>query len=187
PHGLGVGAGLPRLALHGRGLGIAWRDHRPARGVAVSAGATPTAALRSAIEWRMQRPTSGEVSNHARLVFLDTVGCALAGRVAPEVAALERNLSALEPGPFHFPGAPGLGLRAATQVLAIATTWHEACEGHAYAHGRPGIPVIAALLPLGVQRGCTLGKFIDALVVGYEAGARAGGWLRVAPGQHVDG
>src|SRR6185369_7941703 len=30
-------------------------------------------------------------------------------------------------------------------------------------------------------------EFIDALVVGYEAGARAGGWLRVAPGQHVDG
>jgi len=45
----------------------------------------------------------------------------------------------------------------------------------------------AALLPLALHRGAKVGEFVDALVSGYEVGARAGGWLRVAPGLHVDG
>jgi 2-methylcitrate dehydratase PrpD len=73
------------------------------------------------------------------------------------------------------------------QILAIAPTWDEACEGHAYAHGRPGIPVIAALVPLVLHRKQTLGALISALAMGYEVGARAGGWLRVPKGIHVDG
>jgi 2-methylcitrate dehydratase PrpD len=143
--------------------------------------------LQGAIAAREGRPASPEVSRHARLIFLDTLGCALAGRRAPEVVALEAQLSALEPGGFQFPGGQLLGVRAACQIMAIGPTWHEACEGHAYAHGRPGVAVIAALLPLALHRDASVGEFIDALAVGYEVGARAGGWLRVAPGIHVDG
>ena len=127
------------------------------------------------------------MSRQARLLFLDTLGCALAGRRAAEVHFLESSLSRLEAGTFNFPEGKGLGVRAAAQLLAIAPTWDEACEGHAYAHGRPGIPAIAALLPLALQRKATLGEFIRALVAGYEVGARAGGWLRLVPGLHVDG
>jgi 2-methylcitrate dehydratase PrpD len=68
----------------------------------------------------------------------------------------------------------------------MAATWDEACEGHALAHGRPGVPLIAALLPLALQRCATLTDFTDALVLGYEVGARAGAWLRILPGMHVD-
>jgi 2-methylcitrate dehydratase PrpD len=143
--------------------------------------------MRAAIAVRDGRPATLEVSRHARLVFLDTLGCALAGRRAPEVAALEAQLAALEPGGFRFPGGQPLGVRAACQIMAIGPTWHEACEGHAFAHGRPGVPTIAALLPLALQRDATVGEFIDAMVTGYEVGARAGGWLRVARGIHVDG
>lgn len=127
------------------------------------------------------------VSRHARLLFLDTLGCALAGRRALEVQRLESRLAALEPGEFSLGKSEPLGIRAAAQILAIAPTWDEACEGHAYAHGRPGIPTVAALLPLALKRRATLGDFIRALVAGYEAGARAGGWLRLVPGLHVDG
>ena len=30
-------------------------------------------------------------------------------------------------------------------------------------------------------------ELVDALALGYEVGARAGGWLRINPGLHVDG
>ena len=149
--------------------------------------AAHTAALRGAIAQRERKSASKKVSAHARLVFLDTLGCAMAGRLAPEVAVLEKLSAALEPGEVRLPGGPGLGVHAACKILAVAPTWHEACEGHAFAHGRPGVPAIAALLPLALHRDAGIGEFIDALAVGYEVGARAGGWLRVAPGLHVDG
>lgn len=128
-----------------------------------------------------------KVARHARLLLLDTLGCALAGRRAPEVSRLEQSLAALEGGSLRLPAGPALGVRGMAQILAIATTWDEACEGHAYAHGRPGIPVIGALVPLVLHRRQTLGALIGALAMGYEVGARAGGWLRVPKGIHVDG
>ena len=144
-------------------------------------------ALLETISEREGKPASARVSQHARLVFMDTIGCLLAGRRAPELMALEAQLGALEPGTFPMPDGRPLGARAACQLLAIGPTWHEACEGHAYAHGRPGVAVIAALLPLALHRDASVGEFVDALVTGYEVGARAGGWLRMAPGLHVDG
>ena len=145
------------------------------------------ADLAAAIDLHAGRPAPPAVDAHARLVLLDTLGCAIAGRAATEVVALETEAARREPGDFRFPGGPGLGLRPAVQLLAIAPTWHEACEGHAHAHGRPGIATIATLLPLAIARGALLGELVDALVLGYEIGARAGGWLRINPGLHVDG
>ena len=144
------------------------------------------AALRDATRLRLRSGSSHEALAKARSIVLDTVGCALAGRRANEVRALEAGLAALDPGGFRLPGGPGLCTSAAAQVLAMGATWHEACEGHALAHGRPGVPVIAALLPLALVRGATLGSFLDAVVLGYEVGARAGAWLRIRPGMHVD-
>ncbi|NLD54477.1 MAG: MmgE/PrpD family protein [Burkholderiaceae bacterium] len=143
--------------------------------------------LAAAIGLRAGQPIPPAVDEHARLILLDTLGCAFAGRTASEVAALEHEAARREPGPFRFPGGPDLGLRPAVQLLAIGPTWHEACEGHAHAHGRPGIATIAALLPLALVRGASLGELMDALALGYEVGARAGGWLRIRPGLHVDG
>ena len=144
-------------------------------------------AMRAAIALRIDTPAPRDVDRHARLIVLDTLGCALAGRVAPEVEALETYAASLEAGSISLPGGPGLGLRNASQILAIGPTWHEACEGHPFSHGRPGIATFAALLPLALARDATLGEFIDAFVLGYEVSARAGGWLRLVPGLHVDG
>ncbi len=122
----------------------------------------------------------------ARRLLLDTLGCAIAGRHAQEVQRLEAVLAEIEPGAFRFPGGMPMAMHGATQVLAMAATWDEACEGHALAHGRPGVPLVAALMPLALQRGMTLGQFVDAFVLGYEVGARAGAWLRIRPSMHVD-
>ena len=110
------------------------------------------AVLRETIERHCREAPAGKVDRHARLLVLDTLGCALAGRRVPELRALEASLADLEPGGFRFPGGRPLGLRAAAQILASAPTWDEACEGHPFAHGRPGIAVIAALVPLEIGR-----------------------------------
>ena len=144
-------------------------------------------ALHGAASLRATRPASEAAANAARLILLDTIGCMLAGREAPEVMAYEENFSALESGPFTFPGGRRLSLNAAAQTGAMAATWDEACEGHAYAHGRPGVPAVAALLPLAVASERGLDATVDALALAYEVGARAGGWLRIKPGMHVDG
>lgn len=144
------------------------------------------AVLHATVALNAGRAASPEASLQARRLLLDTIGCAIAGRHAPEVRRLEAALSACEPGAFRFPDGPPIGMHGAAQVLAMAATWDEACEGHALAHGRPGVPLVAALLPLAMQGGASLGRFIEAFVLGYEIGARAGAWLRIRPGMHVD-
>lgn len=131
--------------------------------------------------------TPEEVELKARLMLLDTIGCMLAARSAVEVSGFETEFSSLESGLFTFPGGRRLSTMGAVAVGAMAATWDEACEGLALAHGRPGVPVIAALLPQAVARDTTLGLLLDSLVAGYEVGARCGAWLRVRPGMHVDG
>ena len=111
-----------------------------------------------------------EVRHKARLLALDTLGCALAGFEEPAVAELRASLG------------PGDG----AVVLAVAACWHEACEGLARAHGRPGVPVIAACIELGLRRDVPLSSFVDALITGYEVGGRMGETLRIRPGMHVD-
>lgn len=145
------------------------------------------AAIRATVERHSRGHPSPEVGRQARLLLLDTLGCALAGRRAREIQALESSLARIDSGGFRFPGGPGLGTRAATQILAAAPTWDEACEGHPHAHGRPGVPAIAALFPLGLHADRTLASFLEALVMGYEVGTRIGGWLRLPAGIHADG
>ncbi|MFM9968200.1 MAG: MmgE/PrpD family protein [Burkholderiales bacterium] len=132
-------------------------------------------------------PLPEAVVRKAKLMLLDTVACMLTARSAPEVRAFERSLSAMDAGSFRFPGGEPLSLLGAAAVGAMSATWDEACEGLAMAHGRPGVPVIAALLPFAITRALSLDALLRSLVVGYEVGARAGAWLRIRPGMHVDG
>jgi len=147
---------------------------------------TQRAVLQAVVALHAARPATGEAALQARRLLVDTVGCALAGRHADEVRQLEAALAACEPGDFAFPNGDAMGVQAAAQVLSMASTWDEACEGHALAHGRPGVPLVAALLPLALRRDASLGEFVDAFVLGYEVGARCGAWLRIRPGMHVD-
>ncbi len=145
------------------------------------------AAIRDSLTQASKGAVPGAVEQKARLMLLDTVACMLAARSAPEVRAWEETLSRMDPGTFCFPGGKPLSLLGAAAVGAMSATWDEACEGLAMAHGRPGVPVVAALLPFAVTHGMSLSALIRSLVAGYEVGARAGAWLRIRPGMHVDG
>lgn len=139
------------------------------------------------LRWLFARETPGPVAAKARLLMLDTAGCMVAGGAAPPVAALARGLAALEGAGVRLPGMDfPLSPLSAAAVGAIAACWDEACEGHSAAHGRPGVPMIAAALALGSVRGATLGALVDAIATGYEVGTRMGAALRIRPGMHVD-
>lgn len=126
------------------------------------------------------------LARQARAMLLDTIGCALAGLDAPVLHA-QQQLLAEDGGVLRFPGhASGVTAASATELLATAAVWDEACEGLARAHGRPGVGVIAACLPLAVLQNRSLGDLLTAILTGYEVGARMGEWLRIRPGMHVD-
>lgn len=120
-----------------------------------------------------------------RWMLLDSWACAVAGSRAAPVAALAARLSPA-PAPGRLWAAdPATSPQSLALWLAMATCWDEACEGHALAHGRPGVAALAALLPM--SRDLRWDALRRALLVGYEVGARLGAMLRIRPGMHVDG
>lgn len=128
-----------------------------------------------------------EVVRKTRLMLLDTIGCVLAGLEAPVVQAQRQLLVSNQHGAIGLPGdASRVSAPGATELLATAAVWDEACEGLARAHGRPGVGVIAACLPLAIEHDRSLGDLLASIVTGYEIGARMGEWLRIRPGMHVD-
>ncbi|MGG5817845.1 MmgE/PrpD family protein [Falsiroseomonas sp. HW251] len=136
------------------------------------------------IAWASPGP-SGEAGRKARLILLDSLGCALAGLRHPRVAAFSRAMEAMFPGDVTLAGAR-LAPGAAAAVLATATCWDEANEGLARAHGRPALPV-APMALVARARGADAGDAVAAFALGYEVAARAGEAWRIRPGMHVDG
>ncbi len=135
--------------------------------------------------WRAQPPAAIEAK--ARLVVLDTVGCVVAAGREPKARAFAAQLAAFDPGPIRVPGfKESLSAGAASALFAAAACWHEACEGLARAHGRPGVPVIAACAALAQARGSTLQELLRAVIAGYEIGGRLGEVMRIVQGMHVD-
>jgi 2-methylcitrate dehydratase PrpD len=138
----------------------------------------------SVIAWASPGPT-GEAARKARLLLLDSLGCALAGLRHPRVAAFAKAMQAAFPGEVALAGAT-LAPGAAASVLATATCWDEANEGLARAHGRPALPV-APLALVARARGTPAADAVAAFALGYEVAARAGEAWRIRPGMHVDG
>ncbi len=145
-------------------------------------------ALLAATEWLWsQSPTEiPAIGQRARMLLLDTLGCAIAGMAEPQVQALARELA--QGGPLRFPGLDrSLPLDAFTFCFAAASCWHEACEGLAVAHGRPGLHAISGVLGQALAQSATLRQMLDAVVSGFEIGGRLGIAYRIKPGMHVDG
>ncbi|MGD9619291.1 MAG: MmgE/PrpD family protein [Mycolicibacterium sp.] len=129
-----------------------------------------------------QLPT--DVQTRARWLVMDTLGCAVAGGRSPEVRAwLTQHHLAEDPYGTSPHGVPGDRF-GPTVALSMGACWDEACEGHARAHGRPGVAALSAIWPQ--VRDLDWDRLISALVLGYEVGARAGAALRIGPGMHVD-
>jgi 2-methylcitrate dehydratase PrpD len=129
-----------------------------------------------------------EVEERARLLLLDTLACAVRGFVEPEIQAIAEAFAEDESGPVSLPGLDvGLTPPAAAFVFAAAACWHEACEGLASAHGRPGLHAVPVAMSLGLARLLSLGSVLEAILWGYELGGRFGQTMRIRPGMHVDG
>jgi 2-methylcitrate dehydratase PrpD len=141
-------------------------------------------SFRDVIAWALPGP-SGAAAAKARLLLLDSLGCALAGLGHPRVAAFARAMQAAFPGEVAVAGAR-LAPGAAAAVLATATCSDEANEGLARAHGRPALPV-APLALIARATGTPAQDALAAFALGYEVGARAGEAWRIRPGMHVDG
>ena len=162
--------------------------------------------LLETLRWAWSKPADRPLAR-ARLLLLDTLGCAVAGAQAAPVRALAAGLPR---GGFRLPGLPyGLDRTGYATVFAAAACWHEACEGLAEAHGRPGLHAIPAALAAGSpderaqDEGAPdeggpdeggpdeglgdWGAAVEATIVGYEIGARMGIAHRIKPGMHVDG
>ena len=124
----------------------------------------------------------------AQRLWLDTVSCAWAGLRAVEPARWLEIQAVSDAGPVPLPGSTlRLSTSAATVALAVGACWDEACEGLALAHGRPGVPVVAALWSQIGARHPNWQTLWQATAVGYEMAGRLGARLRIRPGMHVDG
>jgi 2-methylcitrate dehydratase PrpD len=128
------------------------------------------------------------VERRARWLLLDTLACITAGFDYAEPASYARRLASHMPGSVLWPGIDAtLAPAPAAAAATMAACWHEACEGLARAHGRPGLHAVPVAAALGVQRGASLHEVLEAIVWGYEIGGRAGEAMRIRPGLHVDG
>jgi len=138
--------------------------------------------------WPATRELPAPVLARAQRLWLDTVSCACSG-IRPEeparwIAAQARG----DAGAVPLPGsAVHLSAAAACSSFAVAACWDEACEGLALAHGRPGVPVVAALWPELAGGRHSWQAVLRATAAGYEVAARLGARLRIRPGMHVDG
>lgn len=152
-------------------------------------GAERLATLGDAVTWLAECcALPSDVETRTRLLLLDTFGCLVAGLRHPDVQHLGRSLRLAFPGDTAWPGSDiALGPAGLGALGAAAACWDEACEGHSAAHGRPGLPVVPALLALSATRDSSLGDLLLALATGYEIGVRAGQAWRIPPGWHVDG
>jgi 2-methylcitrate dehydratase PrpD len=116
------------------------------------------------------------VRDHARLVFLDTLGVMLAGSEQPEVAELRAQL--LETGgdgaSLYAHGFPSTDPRTAALLNGIAGRTVELCETHRYVSCQGAVQVLPTVLALGESSGRSGREALAALVLGYEVAARIG-------------
>src|SRR5262250_1677136 len=88
------------------------------------------------------------VRDHAKLVFLDTVGVILAGSVQPEVAAARARLTATggHGATIYAAGAPRSDPRTAAFLNGLAGRSIELCEGHRYVSCQGAVQVLPTAL-----------------------------------------
>lgn len=143
--------------------------------------------LARVLEWLWDAGIPLAIQEKARELLVDTVACVLAAAAKPSLEGLSEAMAAMDSGEVSVPGfAGGFSVPGAGALFAAAACWDEGCEGLARAHGRPGVPIIAALVALRYSRALSLEEALTALVTGYEVGGRLGEALSVPAGMHVD-
>ncbi len=147
---------------------------------------TPTATLAACLAGVSADTVSAAVRDRAGLVLADTVGAVVAGQ--GDAAVAETAGRHAKGGPCRLPGT---GLRAAPPTAAflngLAGTALELDEGNYPAGGHPGVHAVAAALAAAEARKAGGSALLDAVIAGYEAGARVGMATRLRPAAHPHG
>lgn len=131
------------------------------------------------------------IQNHAKLVFLDTLGVTLAGSEQAEVRALRERLGA--------DAAPGSGAtvlargwtaqdtRTAALLNGIAGRSIELCEGHRIVNSQPAVQILPGVMAMSESAQRNGAEMLTAFVLGYELAGRLCGAFTRRPLAHGNG
>lgn len=129
------------------------------------------------------------VQDHARLVFLDTLGVILAGGERPEVRALRERLADGAGGgaTIYARGWTATDPRTAALLNGIAGRAIELCEGLRLVSGQAAMQVLPGVLAVGERTHRPGRDVMAALVLGYEVAARLARAFTPRPLAHQNG
>ena len=129
------------------------------------------------------------VRDHAKLVFLDTVGVMLAGSVQPEVAGARARLTSTggHGATIYAAGAPTSDPRTAAFLNGLAGRSIELCEGHRFVPCQGAVQVLPTALACAEWLERSGRETLAGLVFGYEVAARLGAGLTARPLAHQNG
>lgn len=131
------------------------------------------------------KPSTVEQTSY---VMLDTIGAIVGGAAEPEMQALTEKLAIAPAGEATVIGTDKKAVSAAAAFLnGTAGTFLEMDEGNRFAKGHPAIHALPALWALGEIKGLSGKAVVEALVLGYEVGARIGIAAALRPDMHPHG
>jgi 2-methylcitrate dehydratase PrpD len=132
---------------------------------------------------------SQDVILSAKEVLSDSLGVIAAGSREEEVKGLISRI--VRPGDYQVATLIGAGLRTeslkAGLINGTAGTFLELDEGNQFARGHPGIHIVPAVLAVAEEKRLSGKEVLNALVLGYEVGARIGIACKIRMSMHPHG
>ncbi len=132
---------------------------------------------------------SQDVILRAKEVLSDSLGVIAAGSQEEEVKGLIGRI--VRPGDPQMATLIGAGLRTeslkAGLINGTAGTFLELDEGNQFARGHPGIHIVPAVLAVAEEKRLSGKEVLNALVLGYEVGARIGIACKIRMSMHPHG
>lgn len=132
---------------------------------------------------------SQDVILSAKEVLSDSLGVIAAGSREEEVKGLISRI--VHPGDSQVATLIGAGLRTeslkAGLINGTAGTFLELDEGNQFARGHPGIHIVPAVLAVAEEKRLSGKEVLNALVLGYEVGARIGIACKIRMSMHPHG
>ncbi len=138
-------------------------------------------------DFRLESLTPATVEQTS-YVMLDTIGAIAGGAAEPEMQALTAKLAVSPAGEASVIGTDNKAVSAAAAFLnGTAGTFLEMDEGNRFAKGHPAIHALPAVWALAEIKGLSGKAVMEALILGYEIGARIGIAAALRPDMHPHG
>ncbi len=129
------------------------------------------------------------VIHEGRRILIDSIAAILAGVDQKPVRKLARQLSSDSIRPESTVLGTSYRCDAAWAALVNATAgvWHHLDPGNRFTGGHPAIHAVAAGLAVAESNQAQGKKMLEAIIAGYEIGARVGLATTLRPGMHPHG